>query len=89
MVDKMKEQLDSDQLYHVANLEKLLDKQRVLYTRLSLSDDPEAKKMKDQIHEGATSMGLPSNIDMNVFFKNMNEMVEIMKQQIDNDQFKM
>ena len=45
--------------------------------------------MKDQIHEGATSMGLPANIDMNIFFKNMNEMVEIMKKQIDNDQFKM
>ena len=45
--------------------------------------------MKDQILEGATQMGLPANIDMNVFFKNMNEMVDIMKQQIDNDQFKM
>ena len=28
---------------------KLLDKQRVLYTRLSLSDDPEAKQMKKQV----------------------------------------
>ena len=78
-----------DKKYHVNILERLLDKQRVLYTRLSLSDDPEAKKMKDQIIEGATSMGLPANIDMNLFFKNMNEMVDIMKQQIDNDQFKM
>ena len=78
-----------DQKYHVEVLEKLLEKQRILYTRVSLSDDPEAKKMKDQILQGATSMGLPANIDMNVFFKNMNEMVEIMKQQIDNDQFKM
>ncbi len=78
-----------DKKYHVELLEKLLEKQRILYTRVSLSDDPEAKKMKEQILEGATSMGLPSNIDMNVFFKNMTEMVEIMKQQIDNDQFKM
>ena len=78
-----------DKKYHVNILERLLDKQRVLYTRLSLSDDPEAKKIKDQILEGATSMGLPANIDMNLFFKNMNEMVDIMKQQIDNDQFKM
>jgi len=78
-----------DKKYHVNILERLLDKQRVLYTRLSLSDDPEAKKMKDQIIEGATSMGLPANIDMNLFFKNMNEMVEVMKKQIDNDQFKM
>ena len=78
-----------DKKYHVEILERLLEKQRILYTRVSLSDDPEAKKMKDQILEGATQMGLPANIDMNVFFKNMNEMVEIMKQQIDNDQFKM
>ena len=78
-----------DQRYHIDVLERLLEKQRVLYTRLSLSDDPEAKKMKDQIHEGATTMGLPANMDMNLFFKNMTEMVEIMKQQIDNDQFKM
>ena len=78
-----------DQKYHVEVLERLLEKQRILYTRVSLSDDPEVKKMKEQIFEGATTMGLPSNIDMNVFFKNMNEMVDIMKKQIDNDQFKM
>ena len=29
--------------FHVALLEKLLDKQKVLYTRLSLSDDPESQ----------------------------------------------
>ena len=78
-----------DKQYHIEILERLIEKQKVLYTRLSLSDDPEAKKMKEQIIEGATTMGLPANIDMNVFFKNMNEMVEIMKKQIDNDQFKM
>ena len=45
-----------DQLYHVEVLDKLLDKQRVLYTRLSLSDDPEAKKMKKQVEESARQM---------------------------------
>ena len=40
-----------DQLYHVSILEKLLNKQRVLYTRVSLSDDPEAKEMKKNILE--------------------------------------
>ena len=78
-----------DQKYHVEVLEKLLEKQRILYTRVSLSDDPEAKKMKDKVLDSAKDLGLPANIDMNIFFKNMNEMVEIMKQQIDNDQFKM
>jgi hypothetical protein len=74
-----------DQLYHVTILERLLDKQRVLYTRVSLSDDPEAKEMKKSILEGARKMGLPTNVDMNILFSNMNNMVSMMKQQIDKE----
>jgi|TARA_X000000368_G_C22581714_1_gene515371 hypothetical protein len=73
-----------DQRYHIDVLERLLEKQRVLYTRLSLSDDPEAKKMKDKVLDSAKDLGLPANIDMNIFFKNMNEMVEVMRREIDN-----
>tara|TARA_Y100001963_G_scaffold129965_1_gene185730 strand:- start:161 stop:502 length:342 start_codon:yes stop_codon:yes gene_type:complete len=72
-----------DQLYHVTVLEKLLDRQRVLYTRVSLSNDPEAKQMKKSILEGARQMGLPTNVDMNILFANMNNMVEMMKREID------
>ena len=74
-----------DQLYHVEVLEKLLDKQRVLYTRLSLSDDPEAKQLKRQVEESAKQMGLPTNVDMNILFANMNNMVSMMRQQIDKE----
>ena len=74
-----------DQKYHVSILERLLDKQRVLYTRLSLSDDPEAQKMKKEVEEGARKMGLPSNVDLNILFANMNNMVEMMKNQIDKE----
>ena len=70
-------------LEHVKMLEKLLDKQKVLYTRLSLSDDPEAKEMKDRILESANAMGLPPDVDMNVIFGNMSKMIDIMKNQID------
>ena len=72
-----------DQLYHVGILEKLLNKQRVLYTRVSLSDDPEAKEMKKSILEGARKMGLPTNVDMNILFANMNNMVSMMRKEID------
>tara|TARA_Y100000361_G_C10901530_1_gene209311 strand:- start:90 stop:425 length:336 start_codon:yes stop_codon:yes gene_type:complete len=72
-----------DQMYHIDLLEKLLDKQQVLYTRLSLSDDPQAKKMKDQIRESANLMGLPSNVDMNILFKQMTQMLDIMRKHID------
>ena len=69
--------------FHVALLEKLLDKQKVLYTRLSLSDDPEAKMMKSRIVESATMMGLPKDVDISVIFSNMGQMLDAMKRQID------
>ncbi len=69
--------------FHVSMMEKLLDKQRILYTRLSLSDDPEAKMMKDRIIESATMMGLPPDTDMGAVFSNMSKMLEVMKDQID------
>jgi hypothetical protein len=73
-----------EQLFHVAMLERLLDKQKVLYARLSLSDDPEAKQMKDKIIESATMMGLPKGTDMGTVFNNMSKMLQLMKKQIDN-----
>lgn len=72
-----------DKIHHVSLLEKLLEKQRILYTRLSLSDDPEAQQMKERISESAIMMGLPPNVDMNVIFSNMSKTLELMKSQID------
>ncbi len=72
-----------DKLKHVALLERLLDKQKVLYTRLSLSDDPKAKEMKERISDSATMMGLPPGVDMTVILNNMSKMLEAMKEQID------
>jgi len=72
-----------DKINHVNLLEKLLNKQQILYTRLSLSDDPEAKEMKQRITESAAMMGLPSDVDMNIIFGNMTKMLEVMKDQLD------
>jgi hypothetical protein len=75
----------SDKLDHVKMLEKLIDKQKILYTRLSLSDDPEAVKMKERILDSAKMMGLSSDVDMNVVFNNMNQMLQVMKNSLDSD----
>jgi len=72
-----------DKMKHVELLEKLLDKQKVLYTRLSLSDDPEAQEMKQRITQSASMMGLPPNVDMSIILSNMSRMLEVMKEQID------
>ena len=74
---------DEDKSYHINLLDKLIDKQKILYARLSLSDDPAAKQMKDDIQKSATIMGLPSNVDMNIIFGQMSQMVDVMKKQLD------
>jgi len=74
---------DEDKIYHVEILEKLIDKQKILYARLSLSDDPEAKQMKEDIRKSATIMGLPEDMDMSLIFGQMSQMVDLMKKQLD------
>ena len=77
----------SDRAFHINQLSKLIEKQKIVYARLSLSDDPDAKKMKENILESALMMGVPSNVDMGSIFKQMTDMVGVLKKQIDNNQF--
>ena len=74
---------DEDKIYHVEILDKLIGKQKILYARLSLSDDPVARQMKDDIQKSATIMGLPENVDMSLVFGQMSQMVDLMKKQLD------
>ena len=67
---------------HVDLLQKLLEKQRVLYTRMSLSDDPEAQEIKNKILESAKSMGLDEGVDISFMFGNMEKALVQMKQDI-------
>ena len=74
-----------EKIRHVDLLDKLLSKQQILYTRLSLSDDPEAQSMKEKISSSAAMMGLSPGVDMNVIFNNMSKMLEVMRNQIDKN----
>ena len=78
-----------DKQYHIDCLERLIEKQKILYTRLSLSDDPMAKQMKENILKGASDMGLPTNVDMNLVFNDIYKMVDVMKKAVDEDRFNM
>ena len=74
---------NADKAYHIELLEKIIDKQKIMYARLSLSEDPEAKRMKKEITESAAMMGLPQNVDMNIIWRQMADMIGMMKQQLD------
>ena len=73
----------TEKLEHVELLETLLKKQQVLYARLSLSDDPQAKLMKDNIIKSAAQMGFPSNVDLGHMMANITGVVENMRKSID------
>jgi len=72
-----------DKLKHIEKLEILLEKQRVMYTRLSLSDDPEAVIMKDNLRKSVALMGFPPETDMSILFNSMTKTIESLKQFID------
>jgi hypothetical protein len=61
----------------------LLEKQRIMYTRLSLSDDPQAVEMKENLRKSVAIMGFPPDTDMNILFNSMNKTIESLKEFID------
>lgn len=67
----------------VDKLAKLLEKQKVMYTRLSLSDDPKAVEMKENLRKSVAMMGFPPETDLNLLFDSMNKTIESLKDYID------
>ena len=72
-----------DKLEHIEKLTDLLEKQRVMYTRLSLSDDPQAVEMKENLRKSVALMGFPPETDIQVLFSSMNKTIESLKKYLD------
>ena len=74
---------NEDKLKHVEILSNLLEKQKVMYTRLSLSDDPKAVEMKENLRKSVAMMGFPPETDMSMLFNSMNATIEALKKYVD------
>ena len=74
---------NEDKVEHIEKLKVLLDKQRVMYTRLALSDDPEAKKLKKQLEDSVQLMGFPAGTDIQVLFDGMKQTISNLRQHVD------
>jgi predicted RNA binding protein with dsRBD fold (UPF0201 family) len=72
-----------EKLGHIEKLQELLEKQRIMYTRLSLSDDPQAVEMKENLRKSVALMGFPPETDMGILFKSMDKTIESLKQFVD------
>ena len=72
-----------DKLEHIEKMTILLEKQRIMYTRLSLSDDPQAVEMKENLRRSVALMGFPPETDMNSLFGSMTKTIQSLKKYID------
>ena len=72
-----------DKMEHIDQLTELLEKQKVMYTRLSLSDDPQAIEMKEKLQQSVTMLGFPEGTDMSILFEGMRKTIESLKQNVD------
>lgn len=64
-------------------LETLIEKQKIFYTRLKLSDDEEAQEMVESMKQSAVMLGANPNLDMNGIFDDLLKKVHEMKRQLE------
>ena len=68
---------------HIEKMTQLLEKQQLMYTRVSLSDDPQAIKMKEELQQSLILLGFPPNTNVNTFFETMTETIKNLKLHVD------
>lgn len=66
----------AEKLAHIDLLDTLLEKQEIVYTRLCLSDDPDAIRMKEQMKDSAQLLGFGENPNVNEVFKSMRSTID-------------
>jgi predicted RNA-binding protein YlqC (UPF0109 family) len=72
-----------EKIEHIDKMTELLEKQQIMYTRLSLSDDPEAIEIKENLRRSVVLMGFAEDTDMGVLFGNMKKTIEALKKYLD------
>jgi hypothetical protein len=73
-----------DKIEHIEKLTSLIEKQKIMYTRLSLSNDPKALEMKENLKKSIAIMGFSPETDMNVLFDGMVKTIDSLKKHIDD-----
>ena len=75
----------NERIEHIGMLSVLLEKQKIMYARLSLSDDPEALTMKKHLEKSVQLMGFPAGTDISMLFDGMSKTIDKLKQATDVD----
>ena len=72
-----------DKVEHIEKLTELLEKQKLMYTRISLSKDPEAIELKEHLEQSVQLLGFPEGTDMSLLFSGMSNTIDNMRTQLD------
>jgi predicted transcriptional regulator len=65
---------------HLKLMKTFLEKQKLFIFRMSLSDDPEAKKIRDQIMEVASMLGVCKGDSIDEFFKELEKTIQSLEE---------
>ena len=74
-----------DKIKHIHMVNELIEKQKLLYTRLSLSDDPDAQDMKQRMITCAVKSGMDPQSNIIELFNSMSKILTCTKNRIDNN----
>ena len=74
---------DTEKYEHISKLETLLEKQKIMYTRVALSDDPEALQIKENIVNAAKMLGVPGEVDPGTLFDTMYQTISGLKKMLE------
>ena len=72
-----------DKIEHIEKLTDLLEKQKLMFTRISLSKDPEAIALKEHLEKSVQLLGFPEGTDMSLLFSGMSHTINNLKKQLD------
>lgn len=75
---------DEEKLEHLDRLCDLLEKQSIMYARLTLSDDPDAIERKETIQEFIEMLGYDKYSVQDVF-SDMKKTIEEVRKELDSD----
>jgi len=65
-------------------LETLIEKQKIFYARIKLSDDPEAKSVAQTMKQGVIMLGASPDIPIEQMFDELLERVRVMKSKLES-----
>ena len=70
---------------HLKKLKMFLEKQKIFFFRISLSDDKEAIEMKDRLMDAAKMFGVEDEVDsMDAFFNKLNTTIKELESNIES-----